>query len=89
LWISKWLAKDFFSETLDDYKDLPTTEHNLDVIRCSDWIIDLVPEAGDMGRQNVVTGTPEEVPVHTTSHTGRYFKQGFPGIRLNQQRCHY
>jgi len=50
-------------------------EHNLDVIRCSDWIIDLGPEGGDKGGQIVACGTPEEVAEHPTSHTGRYLKQ--------------
>ncbi|MEB3307364.1 MAG: excinuclease ABC subunit UvrA [Cyanobacteriota bacterium] len=50
-------------------------EHNLDVIRCSDWIIDLGPDGGDKGGEIVVTGTPEEVAAHPTSHTGRYLKQ--------------
>ena len=50
-------------------------EHNLDVIRCSDWIIDLGPEGGDKGGEIVVTGTPEEVAQHPSSHTGRYLKQ--------------
>jgi len=45
------------------------------VIRCSDWIIDLGPEGGDKGGEIVVTGTPETVSAHTTSHTGRYLKQ--------------
>lgn len=51
------------------------TEHNLDVIRCADWIVDLGPEGGDKGGEIVVTGTPEEVAAHPTSHTGRYLKQ--------------
>ena len=55
--------------------DLLATEHNLDVIRCSDWIIDLGPEGGDKGGQIVVSGTSEEVADHPTSHTGRYLKQ--------------
>jgi len=50
-------------------------EHNLDVIRCSDWIIDLGPEGGDKGGEIVVTGTPEEVAQHPSSHTGRYLQQ--------------
>ncbi|MEJ6657182.1 MAG: hypothetical protein QNL17_00035, partial [Synechococcus sp. ChSW.bin.154] len=49
-------------------------EHNLDVIRCSDWVIDLGPEGGNKGGQIVVTGTPEEVARHETSYTGRYLK---------------
>ncbi|MBD2654517.1 excinuclease ABC subunit UvrA [Synechocystis sp. FACHB-383] len=47
-------------------------EHNLDVIRCSDWIIDLGPEGGDRGGELVVTGTPEIVAQHPTSYTGKY-----------------
>ncbi|MFN9661405.1 MAG: excinuclease ABC subunit UvrA [Cyanobacteriota bacterium] len=50
-------------------------EHNLDVIRCADWIIDLGPEGGDKGGELVVCGTPEEVADHPTSHTGRYLRK--------------
>jgi excinuclease ABC subunit A len=46
-------------------------EHNLDVIRAADWIIDLGPEGGDAGGQIVVAGTPWQVKEHPTSHTGR------------------
>ncbi|HJN36596.1 MAG: excinuclease ABC subunit UvrA [Prochlorococcus sp.] len=50
-------------------------EHNLDVIRCSDWIIDLGPEGGDAGGEIMATGTPEEVAKHKTSHTGKYLSK--------------
>jgi excinuclease ABC subunit A len=50
-------------------------EHNLDILRCADWIIDLGPEGGDQGGQIVAVGTPEEVAEHPGSHTGRYLKQ--------------
>jgi excinuclease ABC subunit A len=46
-------------------------EHNLDVIRSADWIIDLGPEGGDAGGEVVVAGTPRDVMAHPTSHTGR------------------
>jgi excinuclease ABC subunit A len=49
-------------------------EHNLEVIKCADWIIDLGPEGGDEGGQVVVTGTPEQVAACQASHTGRYLK---------------
>ena len=65
----------FLDQTSDAVAGLVTTEHNLDVIRCSDWIIDLGPEGGDKGGQIVVTGTPETVAAHPSSHTGRYLKQ--------------
>lgn len=46
-------------------------EHNLDVIRASDWLIDLGPEGGDAGGLVVAQGTPEDVKAHATSHTGQ------------------
>lgn len=49
-------------------------EHNLDVIAASDWIVDLGPEGGDNGGNIVVTGTPEQVSNHISSHTGKYLK---------------
>jgi len=47
-------------------------EHNLDVIKTADWIIDLGPEGGSKGGTIVATGTPEEIALHPGSHTGRY-----------------
>jgi excinuclease ABC subunit A len=50
-------------------------EHNLDVIRCSDWVVDLGPEGGDRGGEVVAFGTPEAVAQNPKSHTGHYLKQ--------------
>jgi excinuclease ABC subunit A len=50
-------------------------EHNLDVIRSSDWLIDLGPEGGDAGGFVVAEGTPEDVKVHATSHTGKALRE--------------
>ncbi len=47
-------------------------EHNLDVIKTADWVIDLGPEGGDGGGRVVVAGPPEDVAAHDGSHTGRY-----------------
>ena len=47
-------------------------EHNLDVIKTADWIIDLGPEGGDKGGRILATGTPEEIAAHPESHTGRF-----------------
>jgi len=66
---------DVIQRLVDKGNSVLVIEHNLDVIRCSDWIIDLGPEGGDKGGQIVVSGTPEEVADHPTSHTGRYLKQ--------------
>jgi excinuclease ABC subunit A len=50
-------------------------EHNLDVIKCADYIIDMGPEGGDKGGRLIAKGTPEEVAKVKESHTGRYIKQ--------------
>lgn len=50
-------------------------EHNLDVIKCADWIIDLGPEGGDAGGELVATGTPEEVCFHPRSETGKVLRK--------------
>ena len=50
-------------------------EHNLDVIKSADWIIDMGPEGGQGGGRVVATGTPEDVAKNTNSETGRYLKQ--------------
>jgi excinuclease ABC subunit A len=47
-------------------------EHNLDVIKTADWIVDLGPEGGSGGGQIIATGTPEEVAENAASHTGRF-----------------
>ena len=47
-------------------------EHNLDVIKSADWLLDMGPEGGDGGGKVVATGTPEEVAANPASHTGRY-----------------
>jgi excinuclease ABC subunit A len=49
-------------------------EHNLDVIKTADWIIDLGPEGGDGGGRVIAEGTPEEVARNKSSHTGQYLK---------------
>jgi excinuclease ABC subunit A len=56
-------------------------EHNMDVIKCADYIIDLGPEGGDRGGRVVCTGTPEEVTRNRQSHTGRFLKRYLNGSR--------
>ena len=66
---------DVMQRLVDKGNSILVIEHNLDVIRCADWIVDLGPEGGDKGGEIVACGTPEEVAEHPTSHTGRYLKQ--------------
>ena len=63
---------DVIQRLVDKGNSIICIEHNLDVIRCSDWVIDLGPEGGDRGGELLVTGTPEQVAQHESSHTGRY-----------------
>jgi len=60
-----------FRQLLGAGHSLLVIEHNLDVIRACDWIIDLGPEGGDAGGEIVCTGTPEQVAKHPTSHTAQ------------------
>ena len=50
-------------------------EHNLDVVKTADWVVDLGPEGGDAGGEIIVAGSPEEVAAHPTSHTGRFLAE--------------
>jgi len=50
-------------------------EHNLDVIKSADWVIDLGPEGGAGGGRVLATGTPEQVAEVESSHTGQYLRQ--------------
>ncbi len=56
-------------------------EHNLDVIKSADWVVDLGPEGGDGGGRLVATGTPEEVAANPGSYTGRYLRAVLPALR--------
>ncbi len=56
-------------------------EHNLDVIKTADWIIDLGPDGGNRGGQIVAAGTPEDVALVEASHTGRYVRAMLPKVR--------
>src|SRR3954465_8352098 len=63
-----------FQRLVEAGNTLVVIEHNLEVIKCADWIIDLGPEAGDEGGELVATGTPEAIAKVEASHTGRYLR---------------
>ncbi len=65
---------DVLQRLVDAGNSVVVIEHNLDVIKCADHLIDLGPEGGDGGGKVVVTGTPEEVAVCKKSHTGTYLR---------------
>jgi excinuclease ABC subunit A len=68
-----------FSALIDAGNSVIIIEHNLDVIKCADHIIDLGPEAGDAGGRVVATGTPEEIARVPSSHTGRALRRYLTG----------
>lgn len=65
---------DVVQRLVDKGNTVLTIEHNLDVIRCSDWVIDLGPEGGDRGGKVIAFGTPEEVALVPESYTGHYLR---------------
>ncbi|MFM9020115.1 MAG: excinuclease ABC subunit A, partial [Sediminibacterium sp.] len=69
--IHKLLAS--FHALIDQGHSVLVIEHNLDVIRCADWVIDLGPEAGDRGGELVYAGVPAGLKKEKKSFTGRYF----------------
>ncbi len=68
--VSKLLTA--FRKLIDGGGSLIVIEHNLDVIKCADWVIDLGPEGGEGGGRIVAEGTPEEVAGNLLSHTGKW-----------------
>jgi excinuclease ABC subunit A len=70
--IDKLLA--VLNRLVDQGNTVLVIEHNLDVIKIADWVIDLGPDGGDEGGELVTAGTPEDVAAHRGSHTGRYLK---------------
>ncbi|MDE5095337.1 MAG: excinuclease ABC subunit A, partial [Trichodesmium sp. St11_bin5] len=60
---------------VDKGNSIVVIEHNLDVIRCADWVLDLGPEGGDKGGEIIVCGTPEEVADNFESYTGKYLRE--------------
>ena len=66
-----------FDRLVNAGHSLIVIEHNLEVVKCADWVIDLGPEAGNDGGEIVATGTPEQIARVEQSHTGRFLKELF------------
>jgi excinuclease ABC subunit A len=66
---------DVLHELVDQGNTVVVIEHNLEVIKTADWIVDLGPEGGDAGGEVVAVGTPEEIAANPRSYTGQYLKQ--------------
>jgi excinuclease ABC subunit A len=64
-----------FQRLIENGGSILIIEHNLDVIRSADWVIDLGPEGGDAGGNIVAEGTPEQIAAAPNSYTGRYLKE--------------
>ena len=64
-----------FERLLENGSTLLVIEHNLDVIKCADWVIDLGPEGGDQGGRVVAQGPPERIARCAESYTGRYLRE--------------
>lgn len=77
---------DVLHELVDTGNTVAVIEHNLEVIKTADWIIDLGPEGGDGGGEVVVAGTPEEVAKNKNSYTGQYLKKLFERKPTKQKK---
>ncbi len=75
-----------FQRLVDAGHSVVVIEHNLDVIKCADWVIDLGPEAGDGGGQIVAQGTPEQIAQCEASQTGHFLKSVLPRSKAMRQR---
>jgi excinuclease ABC subunit A len=69
-----------FNRLVDSGNTLIVIEHNLEVIKCADHIIDMGPDGGDGGGQIVAVGTPEKIATHKTSYTGQFLKSSLKSI---------
>jgi excinuclease ABC subunit A len=75
-----------FDRLVDAGHTLILIEHNMDVIKLADWVIDLGPEAGDRGGEVVATGRPEEVARVAGSYTGQWLRTVLPGFKEFEER---
>ena len=77
---------DVLARLVDTGNTVVVIEHNLDVVKSADWILDLGPEGGPGGGRLIAQGTPEQVAQVRGSHTGRYLARMLPGRRKARRR---
>jgi excinuclease ABC subunit A len=70
---------DVLNRLVDQGNTIVVIEHNLDVIKSADWVIDLGPEGGEAGGRVVAQGTPEQISSTRGSHTGHFLAELFAG----------
>jgi excinuclease ABC subunit A len=72
-----------FDALLEHGNTIIVIEHNMDVIKCADWVIDIGPEGGDNGGKVIFEGVPEDLIKQENSHTGEFLKERFlpPGVQ--------
>ena len=66
-----------FDALLDQGNTIIVIEHNMDVIKCADWVIDIGPEGGDKGGKVIFEGVPEYLIKEKDSYTGKFLKERF------------
>jgi excinuclease ABC subunit A len=62
-------------ELVDQGNTVVVIEHNLDVVKTADWVLDFGPEGGDGGGEIIAVGSPEDIAANAASWTGRYLKE--------------
>lgn len=77
---------DVIQKLVDKGNTVMVIEHNLDLIKAADWVIDLGPEGGKSGGEIIAEGTPHKVAEVEKSHTGRFLKQEFERLEKNLQK---
>ena len=81
------LLLDVLHRLVDKGNSVVVIEHNLDVIKTADWIVDLGPEGGEQGGRVVAQGTPEEVSLVAESHTGHFLRRVLPEVAVGLSRA--
>jgi excinuclease ABC subunit A len=69
------LSKEFLNKLVEKGNSVLVIEHNMDIIKVADYVVDLGPEGGQKGGEIVTQGTPEQVAKHKSSYTAKFLKE--------------